>query len=248
MAPCGAVAHCNFLQDSAGPRPQTARCFLNSPRGKVSIVLQMFLWVATAHFLALLSPGPDFFLVVRTGLAGGWRPAFWTSLGIAAANGVFIALALGGLSLLQPDSPLFRLLQAAGGLYLLYLGWMSWRHAGASTLETPATPTNARPAPRQARTCFWPGLWSGLLNPKNALFYASLAALLGPGVSVGWKWLTGLWMVLAVLGWDTLVGSALGHATVRRRFARALPGLERACGAALATSGAAVCIAAGWRR
>ena len=32
-----------------------------------------FLFIAAAHFLSLLSPGPDFFLIARTSLAHGWR-------------------------------------------------------------------------------------------------------------------------------------------------------------------------------
>ena len=35
--------------------------------------MQQFLIIAAAHFLALISPGPDFFLVARTSLAAGWR-------------------------------------------------------------------------------------------------------------------------------------------------------------------------------
>lgn len=51
-----------------------------------------FLLIASAHFLALLSPGPDFFLVARSALAAGWRTASGACLGIALANGLFIVL------------------------------------------------------------------------------------------------------------------------------------------------------------
>ena len=57
--------------------------------------MQDFLWIAGAHFLALLSPGPDFFLVARSSLAHGWRGATGACIGIALANGVFIAAAFG---------------------------------------------------------------------------------------------------------------------------------------------------------
>ena len=66
------------------------------------------------------------------------------------------------------------------------------------------------------------------------MFYGSLAALLGLEVSVGWKWLTGLWMVLALLSRDTLADTAWTMSAVGRRLAGALPGLAWASGAALA--------------
>jgi threonine/homoserine/homoserine lactone efflux protein len=50
--------------------------------------MQQFLMIAAAHFLALLSPGPDFFLIARTSLSAGWRVAGGVCLGIAVANGV----------------------------------------------------------------------------------------------------------------------------------------------------------------
>lgn len=211
-------------------------------------MLQIFFWVAAAHFLALLSPGPDFFLVVRTALTSGWRRAFWTSAGIAAANAVFIAMALGGMSLLTPGSDLFRGLQAAGGLYLVHLGWLSWRHAAGAALA----PVDAAIHPSAHATARWralqEGFVSGVLNPKNALFYASLAALLGAEVTAGWRWLMGAWMVAAVLAWDSAVAAAAGQDGLRRRFGRWLPGLSRGCGAVLLASGCAMVGAAGLRR
>lgn len=214
-------------------------------------MLQLFVWVAAAHFLALLSPGPDFFLVVRTALAGGWRCAVWACAGIAAANAVFIAAALGGMALLAPESLLFRLLQVAGGLYMVHLGWVSWRQAaaaGVGPVHHGILP-GARPAPVADRwRALREGFVSGVLNPKNALFYASLAALLGAEVTTGWRWLMGAWMVAAVLGWDALVAAAAGHDRVRLRFGRWLPALTRGCGAVLLASGCVMVGAAGLRR
>jgi threonine/homoserine/homoserine lactone efflux protein len=66
--------------------------------------MEQFLIVALAHFLALLSPGPDFFLVARTSISGGWRSASGACLGIALANGAFIAMAFTGLSILREGS------------------------------------------------------------------------------------------------------------------------------------------------
>lgn len=82
-------------------------------------MIQSFVMLAAAHFLALLSPGPDFFLVARTAMAAGWRVASGVCLGIALANGVFIVVAFAGVAVLQPGNTLFMLLQLGGCLYLL---------------------------------------------------------------------------------------------------------------------------------
>jgi len=193
--------------------------------------MQQFLLVAAAHFLALLSPGPDFFLVARTSLARGWRAAGAVCVGIALANGVFIAAAFAGVSVLRADGPAFRLVQGAGCAYLFYLGWQFLRHAGRTALQVgPGDATRAAPLRGLAM-----GFLSGILNPKNALFYASLAAMLGgPQAGPARKAAYGAWMFCVVLGWDLLVAALIGHPRVLRRFSRALPRLERLSGVVLA--------------
>ncbi|QNH80802.1 LysE family translocator [Pseudomonas protegens] len=195
--------------------------------------MQQFLLIAAAHFLALLSPGPDFFLVARLSMASGWQAATGACLGIALANGLFIVLAFGGVSVLRPDSWLFLLIQLAGCGYLLYLGWLFIRHAGSSSLAAVA----AQGDRRRHRATWWrglgAGLLSGLLNPKNALFYVSLASLVGAQTSTAWKLVYGVWMFSVVLLWDVLVALAIGNGRVRQRFSRALPWLERITGVIL---------------
>lgn len=193
--------------------------------------MQQFLIIAAAHFLALISPGPDFFLVARTSLATGWRVASGACLGIAVANGVFIVAALTGVSVLQPGSVPFTVLQLVGCLYLLYLGVLFTRHAGSSVLQAAG---GAAPAgPFTWLQAAGMGFLSGILNPKNALFYVSLASMLGAQNSAGWKAFYGLWMFAVVLGWDLLVALAIGNGRLLRSFQHALPLLERFSGLVL---------------
>lgn len=198
--------------------------------------MEHFLVIAAAHFFALLSPGPDFFLIVRTSLAAGWHMASGACLGVALANGVFIVAAFVGTAALRPGSSVFVALQLAGCAYLLYLGVLFIRHAGSSDLAVAAASGTTAPAHSRAawRRAAGMGFLSGILNPKNALFYASLAAMLtDPHASVGWKTLYGTWMFSVVLLWDLLVAVLIGNPAVLRRFARALPWLERISGIVL---------------
>lgn len=199
--------------------------------------MQQFLMIAAAHFLALLSPGPDFFLIARSSASSGWRIASGACLGVALANGVFIVAAFAGFSALRPGSAWFVSLQLAGCLYLLYLGGLFIRHAGGNSLQVMPSAVAQRSA--SAAAASWlrvagMGFISGILNPKNALFYASLAAMLtGTHASTGWKVIYGGWMFAVVLLWDLLVAVLIGNQAVLRRFSNALPWLERISGAVL---------------
>lgn len=198
-------------------------------------MIQQFVMLAAAHFLALLSPGPDFFLVARTSMAAGWRVATGVCLGIALANGVFIVAAFAGVSVLQPGNALFILLQLFGCVYLLYMGVLFIRHAGHSPLSQMAASTG-RLAP--AGHLWWRGTGmgfvSGILNPKNALFYVSLATMVSashssPTVKIGY----GLWMFSVVLLWDILIAAVIGNTRVLSHFSKILPWLERVSGGVL---------------
>nr|WP_314873414.1 LysE family translocator [uncultured Pseudomonas sp.] len=201
--------------------------------------MEQFLIVASAHFLALLSPGPDFFLVARSSIKAGWRVASGACLGIALANGVFIGAAFAGVSVLKDGSALFIALQLAGCVYLLYIGGLFLRHAGNSSLG------QLQGEPAQAAQgwlrCLLMGFASAILNPKNALFYVSLASMLA-GTSSAWKLAYASWMFSVVLLWDLLVACTIGNRRVLSRFIRALPWLERASGALLIVLASAVLI------
>jgi len=198
-------------------------------------MIQSFVMLALAHFLALLSPGPDFFLVARTAMATGWRVATGVCVGIALANGVFIVAAFVGVSVLQPGNTLFMLLQLCGCLYLLYMGVMFIRHAGHSPLRQMAARTGRTTTAGRLWWCgAGMGFVSGILNPKNALFYASLATMVAashssPALKIGY----GLWMFSVVLLWDILIAAAIGNKRVLSQFCKTLPWLERVSGGVL---------------
>jgi len=234
-SPGNVKAHAIIFNTPLIHRRQTA-AFLATE----ALPMEQFLIVAAAHLLALLSPGPDFFLVARASATAGWRIASGACLGIALANGVFIATAFAGVSVLREGSGLFIALQLAGCTYLLYIGGLFLRHAGRSSL----TGTAGSIAHGWLKNLGM-GFTSGVLNPKNALFYASLASMVA-ATSAGWKLAYGMWMFTIVLLWDLLVAVAIGNRQVLRRFAQALPWLERASGALLIVLASAVLMHLAW--
>lgn len=203
------------------------------------VPLQQFAMVAGAHLLALFSPGPDFFLVVRGALRHGPRKASGICLGIALGNGMFIAMALAGLAATQDSRTLFLALQWAGCAYLAWMGWRMLRASGELVLPEarPAGTASAVPYVGQVAA----GFLSAALNPKNALFYASLFSLLaGAGTPLAVQAAYGVWMFVAVLAWDLLVAFGVGHPAILGRFAGSVRLVERLTGVVLWTIAVAV--------
>lgn len=193
---------------------------------------QQFAMVAGAHGLALLSPGPDFFLVVRASMRFGVRNALGVCAGIALGNGVYIALAMAGIAASARVYGLFAALQWTGCLYLAWMGWKFLRARGDVELAA------AGSMPARQRTTWLAQLLSGflsaVLNPKNGLFYASLFAVLaGQRASAGAQVAYGIWMFCAVLLWDAAVATAIRHPAVTRRFSRSVRAVERVTGLVL---------------
>jgi threonine/homoserine/homoserine lactone efflux protein len=78
------------------------------------------------------------------------------------------------------------------------------------------------------------GFLSAILNPKNALFYVSIASVVSSThTSEQWKLIYSVWMFSVVLLWDVAVAAAIGNKAVLHGFSRALPVLERISGAVL---------------
>ena len=194
-------------------------------------VWQQFLIIAGAHFLALLSPGPDFFLIVRSAVINGARVASGVCVGIALANGVYIGLAISGVAVLQEVAGLFAVLKWAGCAYLAWLGWRFLTVRG----ETPKPEMHgaAKTSGNWWRECRV-GFLSGILNPKNSLFYASLFSLgFKRGTSFGVQLGYGVWMFAAVLIWDLCIARAAGHPPIVRRFMAHVRKVERITGVVL---------------
>ncbi|WP_298322136.1 LysE family transporter [Haloactinopolyspora sp.] len=198
--------------------------------------MEQFVAVVIAHLLALLIPGVDFFLIARTAMTSGWRNATGACLGIAAANGIFIAAAFSGLSLLSHPA-LLDPLQLAGGGFLIFIGAAFLRSRGRIDLDQDLT----------AQRTTWLrnlglGLTSGLLNPKNALFYVSLAAAVRAAAPLTLV-LYGIWMFCVVLVWDVFVAVGLGSRRALAHLDRILPWLTRLSGGFLVLFGGGMVVA-----
>ncbi|QWV94679.1 LysE family translocator [Geomonas oryzisoli] len=203
----------------------------------MSKYLVEFVALATAHFLALISPGPDFFLVVGTSVREGASRAAGLCAGIAAANGAYILLALTGFAFIKEPPLLFTAIRTAGALYLLYLGLMLLKPS-QRPVDSPL-PDDERPRGTSRRSQFAAGFLSAILNPKNAVFYLSLfTVIVSRDTPQAIQACYGLWMVLAVFFWDLLIARLAGSEKVRARLDRHTHWIEKCSGGALLLLGA----------
>lgn len=122
--------------------------------------------------------GPIGLLCIRRTLSGGIRSGFASGLGAATADAIYGAIAAFSLSVVTNfllDHQ--RVLQAGGGLFLLYLGLTTFRSLPA---ETAATATGQGLLGAYAST-----LLLTITNPMTILSFAAVFAGLGLGTADG---------------------------------------------------------------
>ncbi|MCP4114613.1 MAG: LysE family translocator [Desulfobacteraceae bacterium] len=196
-----------------------------------------FLIIASTHFLALLSPGPDFFLILQTALRLPLRYAFAVCAGIASANAVYLAIAVAGLEAVKEMTLLMLVLKYLGGAYLVYIGVLLVKAPKRALDGTGAGRTGFLHA-RSMKQQFAIGFMSGILNPKNAVFYLSLfTVMVSPATGIGLRILYACWMTGIVLFWDMGVAVMMGNPAVKQRLGRWIFGIEKVSGAVLTLFG-----------
>ncbi|MHA0518302.1 LysE family translocator [Citrobacter portucalensis] len=194
--------------------------------------------LALAHFVALLSPGPDFFLLAGYAARYRMRGSAGLCVGIAFGNGLYILLAIIGWGILRQLPLLFTVIELLGALYLLWIGSLLVRSRPQTLTGTDAQST----CPGFGKQLLL-GLGSSLLNPKNALFYLALmTALLGPSVTLLQQTMSGIWMTSIVLCWDLLIVMFIGLPQIQRRLSRGILWVERIAGGVLIIFGCAIAL------
>src|SRR3954471_13319015 len=123
------------------------------------------LGLALVHLLAVASPGPSTVLVIQTAAGSGRRAGLIAAFAMMLGALAWAAAALYGLqALFAQFAWLYRVLQIAGGVFLVYLAVMIWRHAGDPLPEI------AKMAHGSDRQIFARALLLQLGNPKIMVF------------------------------------------------------------------------------
>jgi threonine/homoserine/homoserine lactone efflux protein len=203
----------------------------------------IFVTVALAHFLALLSPGPDFVLVVKSAIKNNGKNAIGVAIGIASANALYITLCLIGVgSILAASIYVMIGLKIVGGLFLIYLAVQALRAHKSSYKNLDISDSkNSDVIKTNFLKEFITGFMSGILNPKNLLFYLSLfTVVLTPEIGFAFKLGLGIWMTAIVFLWDLSIIFLLSTRKVRSKFTKAAYYIDKVTGALLGVIGFAI--------
>ncbi len=194
-------------------------------------------WLITGvHFLACMSPGPDFVLVSQQSLSRGRAAGLLTALGIALGFGVHIIYSVLGLvTVVAQSATLLTVIKIVGGLYLIYIGYKGLTaKAAGEVAEIRAEKMTVEPAWK----IIWRGVLCNVLNPKAVVYMLSLfTVVLSPTTPLWQMAAYGAWMTLMLFVWFGLVALMLSVPAVNRRFQRFGHWIDRVCGGALALLG-----------
>ena len=193
--------------------------------------------VLTLFTLAIVSPGPNFLLVVSTTLGDSRRAGLFTALGVATGSGLFAAAGLLGLILVISALPHF-----ATAVALLGGGYLAWLGAGmVGRLLRPRLPLPAAAAATGGRSplqAYRSGLLTNLTNPKAWAFYFSLFTLvMERGAPLWEKVFLNLAMFLISFGWYALVALLISERRVQPYFLRTQPLIQALLGLLLVALG-----------
>jgi threonine/homoserine/homoserine lactone efflux protein len=193
------------------------------------------LGLALVHLLAVASPGPSTMLIIQTSAVAGRRGGLLAALAMMVGALCWAAAALFGLQALFAHFDwLYLAFRIAGGLYLIYLAVMLWRHAKDPLPELAVASTS--------HLTGWQGFARALLlqlsNPKIMVFFGSIFLSVLPQHMPGWMQGT----VLAIVAideftWFALLSLLFSGGPARAFYRKAKFWLDRFMGGALALLG-----------
>ena len=145
-------------------------------------VVNLWTYVLGVIFIVLL-PGPNSLYVLSVAAQRGVRQGYVGALGVFLGDTVLMVLAAAGAaSLLETNLAVYHLVQAAGALYLGWLGinmlraaWKRWRTPDTG-LHAQSTAPHVMPPQHSGKRLenpFRKALFISLLNPKAILFFVS---------------------------------------------------------------------------
>ena len=192
---------------------------------------QTSIMVATIAALGMVSPGPDFFLIIKNAARYQRSAAMMTAFGIIVAIALHMSYCVAGLAVLITTTPwLFNILKYAGAAYLIWIGIHALFSRGGSKINI----DNQTPQEVSLKSAFLQGYLCNLLNPKATLFFlAVFTQVLEVNSGVGEKlWYAGIILGLSFIWWPMLV-VLIQSAPVRLALAKAQKIIDRLLGVML---------------
>jgi len=198
--------------------------------------LPSLLTLAGVWLLLVISPGPNFVTTVHHSISRSRRAGLVAALGVAAGTFLWVTVSIVGLGvLLARVSWLVEIIRLLGAIYLSFLGckmiWQAHRQKRAQQSEHTSLPTS--------HSSSWiAGFLTNLSNPKTAVFFSSLFALLLPANPPIWFQLACIvTIVLISATWYCIVACMFSFGPIMRFYGRAKQWMDYITGGILVALG-----------
>jgi len=203
-------------------------------------LLDGLITLTAIHFIATVSPGPEFMLISKEALTNGRRAGFITLAGTLAGLSIHILYSAFGLAALIAQSPTALLtIQWLGGSYLIYLGINGLR----SKPSKGAVDTNGISSTGSNAQRFKAGFICDLLNPKVPIYYVALFTfLLSPDMPAAELAIYGVWIMVIHSSWFTVVVLLLSAPAINKKFREVSHWIDRVLGGAMMAIGIKVIV------
>ncbi len=197
----------------------------------LSIYIKEFLLIASLHFLAVASPGPDFAVVSRYSISFGRKIGQWVALGVGTGILLHIGYSILGVALIVHRYEwVYGILLLVGAAYL---GWLGWQ-AIQSSYRGEAPDTEVVTEKISYHAAFRVGFFTNGLNIKATLFFLALfSTVISPDTPTQVKIFYGGYMAVATAVWFTCLARLLTWRPFYDVLWRMSHWIDRVMGAAL---------------
>ena len=196
-----------------------------------STYLNEFLLVIFAMFFAVISPGPDFAMVLKQSIVYGRKSSIYTSIGIGLGIGVHVIYTLLGIGLIISKSIiLFTIIKFLGAGYLIYIGYQSLKSKGLKIEEN----KDIEIKDISNIKSFTMGFLCNALNPKATIFFISLfTVIISIDTPLYIQAIYGIVCIFEVMLWFVFLSIILSQKKVREFFKKFGVWFDRVVGVVL---------------
>lgn len=220
--------------------------------------LEIFLTIIAVYMIVVISPGPNFLLVVRYSLRYPKKLTMMVTLGLAVGATINASITMFGVGTLISTFPLFGLvISVLGGSYMAYLGLSAIKSAlkdrsnkpqgDDELIEGSCAPEQGQSIPAEHISymdSFQKGLLVNLLNPKGIVFFLALYAPLISQASLTTKGLVIVTCFFIEILWYGLVTFILSRPKFQNLYWRASFAIDCILGSVLMLLGIRILVQA----
>ncbi len=171
-------------------------------------VISVLSMIGFVHLVALISPGPDFAMILRSSIQYGKQYALLSAFGLALGVAFHVTYTILGLNLLIKSIPCFiHFVAVFGSVYFFYLGYKTITFAIKSKNQVISlTVIGHNNGTHSKATTKWKaistGFFTNALNPKAFVYFlsffaAAISNIKTPYLSIG----VGIEVILLTWAW-----------------------------------------------